>query len=380
MSIGKVTVSAINKLDGWLWDQQCVGFGARRQRGSIFFYVRYRLSGSQVVKSIGRNGSPWTCDTARTEAKRLLGIVASGVDPFAQPLSSETFGAEVDRYLARKQASIKPRSFIEIARHLRNYALPLHKLRLAEIDRRTVAVLLGQIETSSGAVTRNRMRSALSAFFAWLIQEGLTELNPVTGTGKADEGGSRDRVLTPEELRKLCRCLGEDKFSDVVRLLLLTAQRRTEIGKLAWSEIDFDRKLITLPADRVKNSRSHELPLSRQALAVIERQRRTTDFVFGGIGGFQDWAVAKAALDQRVGIAPWRIHDIRRTCATQLGELGVQPHYIEAILNHYSKSAALGLPGHRAGVTGTYNRARYADEMRSALQRWADHLDQITAS
>ena len=165
--------------------------------------------------------------------------------------------------------------------------------------------------------------------------------------------------------------LGEDKFSDVVRLLLLTAQRRTEIGKLAWSEIDFDRKLITLPADRVKNSRSHELPLSRQALAVIERQRRITDFVFGGIGGFQDWAVAKAALDQRVGIAPWRIHDIRRTCATQLGELGVQPHYIEAILNHYS--------GHRSGVAGVYQRAKYSDEMRSALQRWADHIDQITA-
>jgi integrase len=355
-------------LEGWLWDRQCVGFGARRQRNSIFFYVRYRLNGSQIVKSIGRNGSPWTCDTARNEAKRLLGIVASGVDPFAQSLSSETFGAEVERYMVRQRNSLKPRSFIEDQRYLRKYAAPLHKLRLGNIDRRTIAVLLGQVETASGAVTRNRLRSSLSAFWSWAIAEGLSESNPVTGTAKADEGGSRDRVLTPEELRKLWRSLGEDKFSDVVRLLLLTAQRRTEIGKLAWSEIDVGRKLITLAADRVKNSRSHELPLSRQALAVIERYRRTTDFVFGG-KGFQEWAVAKAALDQRAGIAPWRLHDLRRTAATGMAELGVQPHIIEAVLNHVS--------GHKAGVAGIYNRARYEGEMRDALTKWADHVEAL---
>src|SRR5262249_15132489 len=169
-----------------------------------------------------------------------------------------------------KRTSLKPRSFIEVQRNLRKYAAPLHKLRLGDIDRRTVAVLLGQVETSSGAVSRNRLRSVLSAFWTWAIAEGLTETNPVQGTAKADEGASRDRVLTPEELRKLWRGLGEDKFSGVVRLLLLTAQRRTEIGKLAWSEIDVARKLIILPADRVKNSRKHEVPLSSQALAVIE--------------------------------------------------------------------------------------------------------------
>jgi integrase len=347
-----------------------VGFGARRQRGSIFFYVRYRLNGAQVVKSIGRNGSAWTCDTARNEAKRLLGIVASGVDPFAQSLSGETFGAEVERYLERKRSSLKPRSFVEAQRHLRKHSAPLHKLRLAQIDRRTIAVLLGQIETASGPFARNHLRSNLSAFFAWAIQEGLTETNPVQGTGKADEGNSRDRVLTPEELRLLWHSLGEDKFSDVVRLLLLTAQRRTEIGKLAWSEIDVDRKLIALPAERVKNSRNHEVPLSRQALAIIERQPRSGNFVFGG-RGLSSWAEAKAALDQRLHIAPWRIHDLRRSAATYMAELGVQPHHIEAILNHQS--------GRKASVAGIYNRAKYSDEMRAALQRWADHLDRITA-
>jgi hypothetical protein len=107
-------------------------------------------------------------------------------------------------------------------------------------------------------------------------------------------------------------------------------------------------------------------------LAILERRprRNTTDFVFGE-RGFQGWSRAKAALDQRLVMAPWTLHDLRRTCATQLGELGVQPHHIEAILNHYS--------GHRAGVAGVYQRAKYEPDMRAALQRWADWLEQITA-
>jgi integrase len=192
----------------------------------------------------------------------------------------------------------------------------------------------------------------------------------VQGTGKAAEGASRDRVLSPDEIKALWRSLGDDRFSDVLRLLLLTGQRRTEIGKLVWSEIDLAESVITLPAERVKNSRSHELPLSTQALAIIERQPRTTDFVFGG-KGLHDWAEGKAALDQRLGIARWTLHDLRRTCATNLAELGVQPHHIEAVLNHQS--------GHKASVAGIYNRAKYTDEMRSALQRWADHIERITA-
>jgi integrase len=112
-----------------------------------------------------------------------------------------------------------------------------------------------------------------------------------------------------------------------------------------------------LPAERVKNSRNHEVPLSRQALAIIERQPRRTDFVFGGRGQW-GWAEAKAVLDQRLRIAPWRLHDLRRTAATGMAELGVQPHHIEAVLNHQS--------GHKASVAGIYNRAKYSDEMRSA--------------
>ena len=154
-------------------------------------------------------------------------------------------------------------------------------------------------------------------------------------------------------------------------LLLLTGQRRTEIGGLQWSEVDLARKMIVLPPDRTKNSRQHELPLSAQALAIIKRlpRRNTTPFLFAK-RGFTNWNDAKQELDQRIGIAPWRLHDCRRSAATYMAELGVLPHVIEQALNHVS--------GAKAGVAGVYNRSKMSDAVREGLQKWADWLDRIT--
>jgi hypothetical protein len=228
MATGKITKTTVERLEGgeWIWDGTVKGFGARRQRDGVFYYLRYRLGGLQRMKSFGRHGSPWTPDTARRQALVALGKVAAGLDPFAeerQARSAETFGGEVVRYLERKRSAMKPRSFQEVERHLTNHAAPLAKLRLAEIDRRSVAVRLAEIEQASGPVARNRVRSSLSAFFAWAIAEGFIEVNPVSGTGKADEGGSRERVLTEEELAQVWVALRDDQFGDIVRLLILTA-------------------------------------------------------------------------------------------------------------------------------------------------------------
>src|SRR6516225_7738450 len=157
MATGKITLAKLNGLEGWLWDEKVCGVGVRRQKRGIFYYVRCQQNGSQVMRSIGRHGAPWTPDTARAKALELLGTLASGADPFAQSLKGETFGAEIERYLARRKGSLKPRSLNAVERHLRQYSTPLHKLPLADIDRRAIAVLLGQIETECGATTRNRL-------------------------------------------------------------------------------------------------------------------------------------------------------------------------------------------------------------------------------
>jgi len=382
VAVAKITVRTVAGLapGSYVADAIVQGFGVRRQKDGAYYYLRFRRNGVQYMRSIGRHGSPWTPDSARTEAKRLLGLAISG-DPFAKPVPAEAFGAEVERYLSKQHAALKPRTYVELERHLRRDCEPLARLRLTEIDRRTVALRLAEVETASGPTARNRVRSSLSAFFNWAVREGLLDANPVAGTARADERGSRDRVLSQGELAELWAALPEGDFGQIVRLLILTGQRREEIGALRWSEIDLDRSLIVFPPERTKNLRQHEVPLSTQAHAIIERQpkRKGRDFVFGiGEAGFSGWSKSKERLDQALlskrkaadrrakPLPSWRLHDLRRTAATGMTELGVLPHIVEAVLNHVS--------GHKAGVAGTYNRARYEAEVRDALSRWAAHV------
>src|SRR5215472_5364430 len=192
MATGRITLSTLARLDGWLWDERVCGWGVRKQKRGVFYYVRARCGGRQVMHSFGRHGAPWTVETARAEALKLLATLASGTNPFVEAettVEDTTFGAQIDRYLTHKQRTLAPRSYVETVRYIRDYASPLHNLPLGEIDRRTIAVLLGQIETSVGAPTRNRLRSSLLAFWSWAIAEGLAEASPVQGTMKADEGG-----------------------------------------------------------------------------------------------------------------------------------------------------------------------------------------------
>jgi integrase len=136
---------------------------------------------------------------------------------------------------------------------------------------------------------------------------------------------------------------------------------------MSWSELEHEA--WTLPAARSKNRRAHTLPLPPPAWAIIDSAVRRDGCLFGR-NGFSPWGRAKAALDGRIGIAAWTLHDLRRTVATRMADLGVLPHVIEAVLNH---------TGHRHGVAGVYNRASYEREMRSALAVWADHIDSLIA-
>jgi integrase len=141
---------------------------------------------------------------------------------------------------------------------------------------------------------------------------------------------------------------------------------------MCWQELDFDQAIWSLPADRTKNGQAHDVPLSRDVLSILQQRERRGDrqLLFGeGKGSYSGWSQAKARLDRRSGVVGWRIHDIRRTVVTGMAELGVQPHIIEATVNHLS--------GHKAGVAGIYNRATYATEKRDAMRLWADHVAAI---
>jgi integrase len=218
------------------------------------------------------------------------------------------------------------------------------------------------------------------------MREGIVDQNPVIATNIAIEKPSRDRVLSEAELAAIWAASRDDDYGRCVRLLMLTGQRREEVGGMRWDELDLERGVWRLPPERTKNKRPHLVPLAPSAIAILKsgprraRQGNGPEHVFGlGERGFWGWAKAKEKLDHRIAtahhgraqpIAAWRVHDLRRTAATIMADkLGVLPHIVEAVLNHAS--------GHKGGVAGVYNRAGYEREVRAALLAWADHLESI---
>jgi integrase len=385
MRLTKATVERIElppgKTELIVFDEGLPGFGLRiRAGGKRTWIAQYRHGAKQRRVKLG---TIETLDAgeARRRARDALAQVHQGQDPQADksaaraPKAPEmTLGDVVDRYLPIAERKLKASTYSGVVLHLRKHWQPLHVCELQNLERRHVAAALGRIATSSGLYGANRSRAALSALFAWAIGEGLTDTNPVVGTNKATEEVARDRVLTGDELRLIWRHAGEGDYGAIVRLLILTGQRREEVGGMLWPEIDHEAAMWRIDSERTKNARRHEIPLSQPALAIIRPRARLDGrlLVFGSRGAFSGWSKAKVALDARIAAelrcAPtaWRLHDIRRTVATRMADLGVQPHVIEAVLNHIS--------GHKAGVAGVYNRATYAAEKRQALDMWGAHV------
>lgn len=363
-----------------VFDDALPGFGLRiRAGGKRTWIAQYRVGSKQRRVSIG-TVEALNADKAREAARGILAKVQLGGDPQTDKAGSRARAAVTFKTVAKSyledhaKPKLKPRSYEEVERHLTHHWAPLGELPLHQIKRGTVAARLSEIARERGPFAANRARASLSALFTWAMGEGLAESNPVIGTNKSAEEISRDHVLKDQELAAIWNACRDDDHGRIVRLLLLTGQRREEVGAMAISEIDVASALWTIPRDRTKNGLPHDVPLSEPALEVLRTAPRRDGraLVFGqGTGGFQGWSKAKAKLDNRIveadeKVRPWRLHDLRRTVATRLGELGILPHVIEAVLNHVS--------GHKAGVAGVYNRATYAKEKRDALDLWATHL------
>jgi integrase len=359
-----------------VFDDSLPGFGIRlRAGGSQTFVYQYKIGSKQRRITLG-SVAALDLGKARDTAKDLYARVRLGQDPAGEKASAklkagETFEAIAAQYLRHQQDKLRPRSYDQVQRHLSLYARPLHGLRLDKVTRRDIATCIGSVRTNSGSVTGNRVRATLSAFFTWCLGEAYAESNPVIGTNRSEER-PRERVLDATELRLIWNALRDDDFSAIMKLLLLTGQRASEIAGLRWSEIR--GSTIALSGERTKNGRPHTIPLSQAALAIIAKQRHEDrDLIFGrATGQYNGWSYSMAALNKRIAEATghrlprWVPHDLRRSFATHAAEIGIQPHIIEAVLNHAS--------GHRAGVAGIYNRATYEPEKRTALDRWAAHL------
>ena len=366
--------------DKIFFDDDLPGFGLRlRDGGKRTWIAQYRVGAKQRRLTVGTVETTGP-EEARKRAKSILSKVHLGSDPQlekteARARAAVTFGSVVDSYLARYAAKrLKPGTLTDVDRYLRRHWGALSRLPVQKVTRADVAAGLAQIADDSGGFAANRARTALGSLYAWAIAEGLADTNPVVGTRKAIDEIARDRVLADEDLRLIWRRAGEGDYGAIIRLLIVTGQRREEVAAMTWEELNLDGATWRIISDRTKNARMHEVPLSQPALEILGARRRFDGraLVFGSRGPFSGWSKAKASLNSRMsaalGRAPaeWRLHDIRRTVATRLADLGVLPHVIEAVLNHVS--------GHKAGVAGVYNRSSYADEKRAALTLWARHV------
>ena len=329
--------------------------------------MQYRRAGATRRLLIG-SAEVLGADRARAAAKEVLAKVALGEDPQADKIArraqdEHTLRAVAADYLAGPRSVVRPNTYRELERYLTGpHFKPLHGMAIDQITRRDVAAAHRQDHHGNGSPSAAKARATLSAMYAWALGHGLCEINPVVGTIAPENAQPRERVLTDSELVALWRVCGDDDLGRLVKLLLLTAQRRSEVGGMRWSELDLDARTWTLPAARSEEpSRAHAAAAAHgarhhrdraahgRARSAVRRARRAWLYA----------VEAKRDLDARLGeaVARGRCTICAGPAATRMADIGVQPHIIEQALNHIS--------GHKGGVAGIYNRSSYEREVRA---------------
>jgi integrase len=346
-----------------------------RDGGSKGWIFRYRIGTKQRSIALG-SASGIPLSAARDIAWKHHADVKQGKDPSAaidaaKQAATDTFGAAIEKFIKARSRDWRPSTQYQMENRLRNCAKKLHSLPVTAITQNDIAGLLTDLEEERGPVACNRTRTTLSGFFSWYRSEGndLPRGNPVDDTRvrKEKSDDAEARILNGDEIKRIWNAAGDDAYGGVIKLLMLTGCRRDEISDLAYSEIT--DSTIELPATRVKNRRSHSIPISTAIRSVLDKFPPCPNrpFLFGITKGFTDHSASKRKLDARMGDIPhWTLHSFRKTLSTGLHEMDVPPHIVEAVINHVS--------GHKAGVAGVYNVAKYEPQKRAALELWGEHV------
>jgi integrase len=363
------------------WDEDLKGFGLKiTSTERKVFLVQYRPAGDRRNPrkyTIGEYGQV-TPYQARVEAQRVLAERAAGRDPQAERqarkrrIASEQIEDLVTEFLARHAA--QNRTAGETTRIFRREVLPRWGNRmLAEIGKRDVIALLDAVRGRGAPVMANRVLAAVRKFFNWCLSRGLLDLSPCAGVGLPTRERARHRVLSDEELGAVLRAAREigHPFGSIVEMLALTGQRRDEVARLGWDQLDVEKAVWVMPPEHAKNGKPHIVHLSEPAVRLIEGTPRLGSLVFSSNGTtlFQGFSKAKARLDRLFGVTDWTLHDLRRTAVSGMARLGVAPHVADKILNHQS--------GTISGVAAVYQRHEFLKERQEALILWGQHLSSL---
>jgi integrase len=361
------------------WDQALPGFGVKvTPKGRKVFIVLYRAGGggSRLRKyTIGPYGRI-TFHNARIEAQKVLAARFEGRDPAMEKLearrqlTADTV-AEVGTLYGKLHLSQR-RSGRELMRILqRDFVGRLASRSIHAISKRDIIDVVNAVIDRGSPVAANKTLKVVRAFFGWCVGRAILERSPCDGVRAPTTERTRDRVLTDGEVAGIiqaARQLG-GPYGAIVEVLALTGQRRDEVARMSWDEVDLERRVWMLPAVRTKNDRPHIVQLPDLAVAVIAAQPRVGGFVFSrnGIAPVGDFSNQKRKLDDRCGVSRWRLHDLRRTMVSGMARLGIAPHVADKILNHVG--------GTISGVAAVYQRHEFLNERRDALQRWGAHVE-----
>ena len=367
-----------------VYDEKPTGLAVRvSPRGAKSFTKVYRVDGKKVRTNLGRYPA-LSLSVARIKACEVDSKLASGIRPSGHVPEKSTpfpFAVIAAEYI-EKYAKVNTKRWRETERILLKQVMPiLGCFNIQDIDKRAINKVTDTITTNNGRIAANLAFAYIRHMFNWCITRDYLSTSPCNGLKRPHKARERERVLDEADIAKVLDAadrLGYP-FGPVMKLLLLTGQRRSEVAGMRWADLSLDKAVWTQPAyspdqPSNKSERTHDVPLSRQCLDVLRNlPRLDANFVFPARGregravsGFSKW---KRKLDSLSGVQGWVLHDLRRTAATRMAARGVPIHVVELTLNHSSTKLT--------GVARVYNRHAYLEERRQALQDWADHLDEL---
>lgn len=351
------------------FDDTIPGFGVRVSSGGTKSFTLIHGKSRQRT-AIGRYPIV-SLQEARAEAKRILAERTLGKHTAPSKIASEVVRAFLD-HVSRKN---RPRTYRDYQRILNRHFLPPWKHeRLDAISPRAVLDRLGKLKETPSE--QNHAFAIFRIFFRWAVRNHYLDRSPMEAMQLPNRSTPRERVLSRDELKAVWKA-SAGTFGNIVKLLILTGQRRGEIAALRSEWINPTDRTITLPSSITKNRREHLFPFGDLAAELLSE---TEGYLFPAARehvrnnpttSFNGWGKPKAALDKASGIYGWTLHDLRRTFATRLADLDVEPHIVERLLNHIS--------GEISGVSAIYNRAKYLPQMRQAVEKWDQYLAALLA-
>ena len=346
----RLTKSAIDALptsqsDVVYWDAGWPGFGVKvTPKGRKVFIVLYRTggSGSKLRKyTIGPDGG--TLHQGRVAAQKIFAAKLEGRDPAAEKrearrrVVADRVEDLLESFIAQRLS--QNRSAGEISRLLRReMGKPWTGRSIHEVSKRDVVEVISAIEQRGAPIAANKTLKSIKTFLRWCVGRAVLDQSPAEGVPLPSKEVARDRVLDDNELAQVilaARKIGEP-YCGIVEFLALTGQRREEVARCTWEELDLAQRVWILPKSRTKNAKAHIVHLSEHAVGVLKRANQQGPLVFSLLGTkpFQEFSRAKSLLDQLSGVSGWRLHDLRRTCVSGMARLGVAPHVADKILNH----------------------------------------------